>query len=1700
MGGFNLSSINTSSYTIFAVEGVSANPGTYYYLGSNAGSTNEGMHLGYSGGEAHLGQFANDLNSPTTYPNTTGTETAREWTMGLDTASGHFIYLNGTQVATNTNTTGFSNLGPSSSNFGILGAGWGGTNAFVGDVGEILIYSSTLTAAQQAGIQAYLIAKWENPVMLPQTTPVVLSSGGTLNLNGVTSTIGSLSSNDPTTQVLLGGAILSTGSNGLSTSFAGSISGSGGLTMLGGMFTLSGSNSYSGPTTLSSGTLQFLGHSPAPASPVVFGGAGTLNFLNDGTGSGGTISVGNSIYFGAAVTSTINVGNLVSSNTGNTVAFGVLSNGTSANAYSSTINFTGSNGYLQSYSGLALPGGRGATTTLIPTTTSVFIAGNVTNQMPVAGSGYDTLALSGTTSDNVIAGAISDASVFTVVGSGDTRLTKSGSSVWTLTGANTFHGPITINSRSGALVVGGAGDLGDLGGSLGGNYSGAISIGASSALVMNTTSKQVLGGVISGAGNFDQDGSGVTSLSGSNTLTGVVTISSGTLQIGAGGSSGSLPAASPIINNSVLAFSRSDSAGVVASTISGTGAVYQIGSGGMALTGSNTYTGSTFVNNGTLFLNGFNSSPAISVAAGAALGGLGSAASASVTVANGGGISPGYSGTGSLTLGSVNFSSSGSINVSNAGNYTSLAALNVLQANGVTANGGSGAITINLTGNAPPVLNEDLRILKYSGALQGAGLSGFSVNASGITNLPARGATFTLTGADAGYIDVYYSADYPIWTGAGDGTWSTALSPSNWKLASSGAPTTFFANDSAVFDDSAGGNTTVNITPANVAPLSAVFKNNTTSYTLQGSNGIVGPAILVMDGSGSLTITNSNGYTGGTTIYAGQVSLNSTSAIGTGPLAVNGGYVLLNSPSAMGAAPLTISGGTVSTNFAQPISSVTLSGGLLDIANSAALGSSSGTITISGGALDNTSGGPLTLPNHAMVWSGNFGFVGSNPLNLGTGAILLAGPSTVNLGANSLTVGGVISGGSNLTQSGAGTLILTAANTFTGNTLVNGGTLLVGNPSALQDSTVSAGGNGEVAFVPTTATFGGLSGGGAIVLTNTAGSAVSLSVGNNNSNSSYSGALSGDGSLNMIGSGALYLSGSNTYSGGTTISAGTLQFQGNNSLPSGNPITFGSATLQIRNDGTGSGGAINLGNNLVISVSNPNYYPANVATIDVGNNRSGNTGNTVAFGLLANYTGYNLFTSTINFTASNGYLQSYTGLDLSDPDPNFGYSSGGTVTLNPTTTSVTIAGPVTNQEQDYYFSLLDLDGTSQGNVISGAISDAPMGQGYTQLTKSNSGAWTLSGLNTFSGPIAVTGGTLVIGGGGDLGDLGGSLGGSYSNTIAIGSGAAFVMNTTNNQTFAGVISGSGSFCQLGSGVTTLTAANTYTGPTSIQAGTLILGAGGSISQTPLISLGNGATFDISALPNYHLTSGQTLIGSGNYTINGAMTADAGSIILPGGVTSSGTMNIGALTLSTGSVLSFDLGSGQDAINVSNSGGLSLSFAGVNLYQCRRHDFFHHAGHIRADELRRQPLGLRQQLDGAQCQSERRLQLQRQRRRSVREHSCAGRLDRRRQSVCRMEQIVQLEHLAGSGERQCNPLRGLDGLEQQQRYCQSEPGRHQLRPLGRGLQSQRQQHPDQRSDQQLQHRHADYRYERRAVGRESSAECVSRQYRRQRSYQ
>src|ERR1035438_10026510 len=171
---------------------------------------------------------------------------------------------------------------------------------------------------------------------------------------------------------------------------------------------------------------------PPDASPINLGAA-TLQVLNDGTGSGGTIALGNSITLNAAATTdTINVGNNGSGHTGNIVAFGALNNGTPANAFVSTFNFTGANGYLLSFSSLGLPGSGGNNTTLNPTTTSVIIS-NVVNQETLFSGHYDTVFLSGTSTGNVINGVISDSSGYTSVGNGDTRVTMTGVG-WTLSG------------------------------------------------------------------------------------------------------------------------------------------------------------------------------------------------------------------------------------------------------------------------------------------------------------------------------------------------------------------------------------------------------------------------------------------------------------------------------------------------------------------------------------------------------------------------------------------------------------------------------------------------------------------------------------------------------------------------------------------------------------------------------------------------------------------------------------------------------------------------------------------------------------------------------------------------------------------------------------------------------------------------------------------------------------------------------------------------------------------------------------------------------------------------------------------------------------------------------------------------------------------------------------------------------------------
>ena len=153
-------------------------------------------------------------------------------------------------------------------------------------------------------------------------------------------------------------------------------------------------------------------------------------------------------------------------------------------------------------------------------------------------------------------------------------------------------------------------------------------------------------------------------------------------------------------------------------------------------------------------------------------------------------------------------------------------------------------------------------------------------------------------------------------------------------------------------------------------------------------------------------------------------------------------------------------------------------------------------------------------------------------------------------------------------------ITLSGSNTYTGPTTIGYGTVDLANSAAMLNTTLLAGvwgprpGVGTIEFDAAAGgafTIGGLSGTGSIALDDTASNPVSLSVGNNNSSNTYSGTLSGAGSLTVIGTGVFTLAGTNTYTGGTTVTDGSTLILANNeaiedgtNLTIGNPASFAS--------------------------------------------------------------------------------------------------------------------------------------------------------------------------------------------------------------------------------------------------------------------------------------------------------------------------------------------------------------------------------------------------------------------------------------------------------------------------------------------------------------------------------------------------------------
>lgn len=253
------------------------------------------------------------------------------------------------------------------------------------------------------------------------------------------------------------------------------------------------------------------------------------------------------------------------------------------------------------------------------------------------------------------------------------------------------------------------------------------------------------------------------------------------------------------------------------------------------------------------------------------------------------------------------------------------------------------------------------------------------------------------------------------------------------------------------------------------------------------------------------------------------------------------------------------------------------------------------------------------------------------------------------------------------------------------------------------------------------------------------------------------------------------------------------------------------------------------------------------------------------------------------------------------------------------------------------------------NADPNLISPTPSGTGDTVYTVTG-GTNQIYGISFLGAgtDYFTNSGSIYVGAGGIQGNgavainaqlASGGLFGAYapwSGSVAMRlSGGTFTFQTTdingtvNNINYSGVLSGPGNLSKTGSGTLLLGGANTYSGNTFINAGTLALDVSGSLTSGKIV-VGSGTTFDVSAVSGGYFLQNQTLLGYG--TVNGAVSVSSGAVVNPGSNSVTGTLTInGALTETNGAINTFYLSSNPAGPNndlLSLAGDLDVS--GTNI--------------------------------------------------------------------------------------------------------------------------------------------------------------------------
>ena len=396
------------------------------------------------------------------------------------------------------------------------------------------------------------------------------------------------------------------------------------------------------------------------------------------------------------------------------------------------------------------------------------------------------------------------------------------------------------------------------------------------------------------------------------------------------------------------------------------------------------------------------------------------------------------------------------------------------------------------------------------------------------------------------------------------------------------------------------------------------------------------------------------------------------------------------------------------------------------------------------------------------------------------------------------------------------------------------------------------------------------------------GTAGSLTEGGDNTSTTF-GVITGTGGLTKTGYGTFTLIGPSTYTGSTTIQTGALDLSFStagapaaNILPSGSPITLGSATTLVLIGSNGAADSQTLGNPTINTGAAITLTPNGASSLGLtlGNTWTRGPGGTLFVDLSAGSAA-----SLTSSPVSAGTIIPYALVKDTTATGMATVNGSGKVVRYDDTTGTTLAVASNNAATNF---------TSLGSVYTSGTLSWTNGGGLTTrsvntltIDTTNNGGTIDMGAS--SNVLTLTSGAVLFKGPNNATLQGGQLGAAASEVIVHQAG-------TGTLTVASPISsGTGSLTKDGPGTLVLTAANAYTGPTTVAAGSLQ----GSVAAIP-----TAVTLQNSANVNYNQASGGTLAnvvsGNGSFTKSGA-----GLLALTAIQTYSGATNITAGTLQLG---------------------------------------------------------------------------------------------------------------------------------------------------------------------------------------------------------